>query len=146
MSSQGAPEIPFNASHQRQAFKLLELPTELLELLESDSPPTLQLKSAVSSTSSTTPAYAVLCSPYKTYRLQQKSSSNPIIILQPSSTSVSWGQDDDVATTPRASICNIATIEDTLELYAQETEDAAPLRKNNRWHEKFAKGRSKGTQ
>jgi sister chromatid cohesion protein DCC1 len=39
MSSQDAIGIPFTASHQQQAFKLLELPPELLTLLESDNPP-----------------------------------------------------------------------------------------------------------
>jgi len=40
MSSQDATGIPISASHQQQAFKLLELPPELLALLESDNPPT----------------------------------------------------------------------------------------------------------
>ena len=39
MSSQDATGIPFSASYQQQAFKLLELPPELLALLESDNPP-----------------------------------------------------------------------------------------------------------
>jgi sister chromatid cohesion protein DCC1 len=39
MSSQDATGIPFSANHQQQAFKLLELPSELLALLESDNPP-----------------------------------------------------------------------------------------------------------
>lgn len=33
-------DIPFSASHNQQAFKLLELPPELLALLESADPPT----------------------------------------------------------------------------------------------------------
>jgi hypothetical protein len=40
MSTQDAPGIAFSASHQKQAFRLLELPPELLQLLESDNPPT----------------------------------------------------------------------------------------------------------
>jgi sister chromatid cohesion protein DCC1 len=40
MSSQDATGIPLSASHKQQAFKLLELPPELLQLLESDNPPT----------------------------------------------------------------------------------------------------------
>jgi hypothetical protein len=39
MSSQDGTSIPFSASYQQQAFKLLELPPELLALLESDNPP-----------------------------------------------------------------------------------------------------------
>lgn len=39
MSTQDAAEIPFSAAHQQRAFKLLELPPELLELLEAENPP-----------------------------------------------------------------------------------------------------------
>ncbi|TGO06855.1 hypothetical protein BTUL_0445g00020 [Botrytis tulipae] len=34
-------EIPFTANHTQQPFKLLELPPDLLTLLESDVPPTI---------------------------------------------------------------------------------------------------------
>lgn len=40
MSTQDAIGIPINASYHQQAFKLLELPAELLQLLESANPPT----------------------------------------------------------------------------------------------------------
>lgn len=40
MATQDATEIPFSAAHAQQTFKLLELPAELLALLESDNPPT----------------------------------------------------------------------------------------------------------
>jgi hypothetical protein len=40
MATQYEFDIPFSATHQQQAFKLLELPPELLALLESDAPPT----------------------------------------------------------------------------------------------------------
>jgi hypothetical protein len=40
MSSQDTTGIPFSASHQQQAFRLLELPPELLQLIESENPPT----------------------------------------------------------------------------------------------------------
>lgn len=39
MSTQYDVDIPFSASHNQQAFKLLELPPELLALLESDNAP-----------------------------------------------------------------------------------------------------------
>jgi sister chromatid cohesion protein DCC1 len=40
MSTQDSTGIPISAIHQQQAFKLLELPPELLQVLESDHPPT----------------------------------------------------------------------------------------------------------
>jgi hypothetical protein len=39
MATQYTTDIPFSSSHQQQVFKLLELPSELLVLLESDNPP-----------------------------------------------------------------------------------------------------------
>ncbi len=39
MATQYTTDIPFSSSHHQQAFKLLELPPELLALLESDNPP-----------------------------------------------------------------------------------------------------------
>ena len=40
MATQYPTDIPFSASQEQQALKLLELPPELLALLESDNPPT----------------------------------------------------------------------------------------------------------
>lgn len=40
MATQDSDSLPFSASHHQQAFKLLELPPEVLALLESDNPPT----------------------------------------------------------------------------------------------------------
>jgi hypothetical protein len=39
MGTQYTTDIPFSSSHRQQAFKLLELPPELLAHLESDNPP-----------------------------------------------------------------------------------------------------------
>ncbi|KAF5872767.1 uncharacterized protein Bfra_006130 [Botrytis fragariae] len=43
-------EIPFTANHTQQPFKLLELPPELLTLLESDVPPTITRIASISDT------------------------------------------------------------------------------------------------
>ncbi|KAM0147697.1 hypothetical protein ACHAPG_010433 [Botrytis cinerea] len=43
-------EIPFTANHTQQPFKLLELPPELLTLLESDVPPTITRIGSISDT------------------------------------------------------------------------------------------------
>jgi len=143
MTTQDAADIPLSSGHKQQAFKLLELPPELLALLESDNPPTLYIKSAPSS-SATTPAYAILNSGEKNHHIRQKNTSSPIMIIQPSSTGPT--KSDDPATFISVpSICCIASIEDTLELVPQDSETAAaaaaPL-KVNKWHEKFAKGRT----
>jgi sister chromatid cohesion protein DCC1 len=100
----------------------------------------LYLKSAALS-SATAPAHAILCTPDTTYRIQQKNSSNPIMILEPY---ISTGTESDntASNMPCNGIRTIATIEDTLELYRQESETAPPApAKVNKWHEKFAKGR-----
>jgi len=53
--------------------------------------------------------------------------------------------DDQESGIPMPAVKTIATIEDTLELSKQEFEAApvAPM-KVNKWHEKFAKGRTTG--
>jgi sister chromatid cohesion protein DCC1 len=93
------------------------------------------------STSETAPAQAILCTPGATYRIQQKNSSNPIMILEPTLSK----EDDQNLGIPVAALKTIAKIEDTLELSKQEG-DAAPAApaKVNKWHEKFAKGRAAG--
>ena len=115
--------IPISSTSPQQPFKLLELPTELLALLESSDPPTLTLKSDPAT------SHALLCSPNATYRVQQKNSSNPLMILKPAA-----GADGGVTT--------ISKIEDTLELlpYVEGEEKAV---KKNKWHEKFAASRMK---
>ncbi len=72
--------------------------------------------------------------------MRQKNTSNPIMVLQPSSTGPA--QADDAATfIPVPSITTISKIEDTIELILKEGEAKAPA-KVNKWHEKFAKGRA----
>jgi len=146
MATQYENDIPFTSSHSRQAFKLLELPPDLLALLESSTPPTLTL------TSSTTPAATALLSiststspsspATKTYQLRQKNTSNPIHILSPSSTGPNSAEETEgfVST---GSITSIAVIEDTIELIPIEEGGKMEEKvvKVNKWHEKFAKGR-----
>ncbi|KAF8861701.1 hypothetical protein BDZ45DRAFT_740162 [Acephala macrosclerotiorum] len=139
MATQYANDIPFSASHDQQAFKLLELPPELLALLESDNPPTT-LTITSSKATETTPGYALLCYGEKKYQMRQKNTSNPIMILQPSR---SMPTDSDNAETfiPVPSVTTISKIEDTIELILQEA-DAKAVPKVNKWHEKFAKSRA----
>ena len=72
--------------------------------------------------------------------MRQKNTSNPIMILKPSSTGPTQS-DDFAAFIPVPSITAIAKIEDTIELIRQEAESKAPA-KVNKWHEKFAKTRA----
>ncbi|KAG9240237.1 hypothetical protein BJ878DRAFT_527340 [Calycina marina] len=140
MSTQYDNDISFSASQAQQPLKLMELPPELLALLESDSPPTLTITS--SEATSTAPGYALLNTGSKTYQLRQKSTSSPIIIVQPSTTGPT--EADDLTTfIPQPSLCTIAKVEDTIELIVQEPDVLAKAPpKVNKWHEKFAKSRA----
>ncbi|KAL3478613.1 hypothetical protein BJX99DRAFT_102023 [Aspergillus californicus] len=98
MSTQSTPSILFTHNSAQQPFRLLELSPELAELLSSDCPPTLELKSpcpvALSTTATAsqaqqtpTPAadFVNLCTPTATYSIRQVQSSNSLHVLQPSS-------------------------------------------------------------
>ncbi|KAJ8060217.1 hypothetical protein OCU04_010560 [Sclerotinia nivalis] len=149
MSTQYANSIPFTANHTQQAFKLLELPAELLALLESDTPPTLQI-----SASSHPPHHAHLTisnsvpnSIPKTYILRQKNTSNPLMLLSPSTTQMTE-EHDPSSFTPQPSITRISSVEQTIELIEQDQEEGQELAKKkekpakvNKWHEKFAQSR-----
>lgn len=93
--------------------------------------------------SASKPSYAILCNGEKEYQIRQKNTSNPIMILQPSSTFPSK-HDDPEKFIPQASMTSIASVEETLELVLikQEENPSAP-KKVNIWHERFAKGRTK---
>ncbi|KAF1919738.1 sister chromatid cohesion protein Dcc1 [Ampelomyces quisqualis] len=67
----------FSIAHDLQRFRLLELPPDLVQLLDAPNPPRLSLKSQPE------PAYAVLCTPAKTYQLRQVQTSNSLFITQP---------------------------------------------------------------
>jgi len=157
MASQYDVDIPFSASQEQQGFKLIELPPDLLALLESDSPPawvlsypTVQLNLLInyyrltitsSAPDVNAPAYALLNTGTKTYQIRQKSTSSPLMIIRPSSTGPTE-TDDAAMFIPQPSLCSIAKIEDTIELILQEPDGPkkAPP-KVNKWHEKFAKSR-----
>ncbi|KAL4760626.1 putative sister chromatid cohesion protein Dcc1 [Aspergillus foveolatus] len=88
MSTQSTPSILFTHQTPQQGFRLLELPPELAELLSSDNPPTLELKSPAPSTTNTSNAtaseYVNLCTATQTYSIRQVQSSNSLHILRPS--------------------------------------------------------------
>ncbi|KAG4026047.1 hypothetical protein MFRU_046g00530 [Monilinia fructicola] len=141
--------IPFSSTHPQQPFKLLELPPDLLTLLESHNPPTLQITSAP-----TPPHHAHLTtSTGKTYALRQKNTSNPLMVLEP--------RDQDGILDPSAEaaagessviISRIATIGETIELVERregegeggEQSEGRGLGRGARWRERFGRGREGG--
>lgn len=125
--------IPLNHAPNGVGYRLLELPPELLALLDSDAPPTLRLESPSSSSSSTTTAAALLRTPdgTKTWSLRQKNTSNALILLH--------------ADPAAASLAAVATLHDTVELVPETASEpnaaaaAAPAR--GKWHERFGRTR-----
>ncbi|KAF1955711.1 hypothetical protein CC80DRAFT_505043 [Byssothecium circinans] len=105
--------VPLAIAHDLQQFRLLELPPELVELIESPNPPLLSIKSlppATAGTPNAKPAYAVLCTPDKSFQLRQVQTSNSLYVTQPTLEA----HDDAIpAPTSRA----IASCPATLELH-----------------------------
>lgn len=127
LSSQSVAGIPLNHAPSDTTYKLLELPPDLLALLESDSPPTLRLEPS--------PTAGLLKTPdNKTWSLRQKNTSNALILLQASGP----GQDSAAA----ASLSTVATLHETVELVPEAESAAAPVvAAKGKWHEKFGKTR-----
>lgn len=113
--------MALNHEPNATAYKLLELPAELLALLESDHPPTLRLES--------TPTAGLVRTPdNKTWSLRQKNTSNALIILQ---------ADADGQT-----LNAVATLHDMVELMPEVQSAATPtIAVRGKWHEKFGKTR-----
>ncbi|KKY38612.1 hypothetical protein UCDDA912_g01449 [Diaporthe ampelina] len=124
LSSQSVAGIPLNHAPPATTYKLLELPPELLALLESDKPPTLRLEPS--------PTAGLLKTPdNKTWSLRQKNTSNALILLQASGP----GQES-------AALSTVATLHETVELVPEAESAAAPVvAAKGKWHEKFGKTR-----
>ncbi|KAI0017602.1 hypothetical protein F4780DRAFT_577961 [Xylariomycetidae sp. FL0641] len=126
MSSQPDAGIPLVHAPDGVGYRILELPPELLAVLESDHPPILSLESSANS--------AVLKAKDQSWTLRQKNTSNALIMLKPA----------DLATVPSAmpetAVKAIATVHETVELVTEPAGKAAPVARG-KWHEKFARGR-----
>ncbi|PYH43978.1 putative sister chromatid cohesion protein Dcc1 [Aspergillus saccharolyticus JOP 1030-1] len=94
MSTQSTPSILFTHTAPQQGFRLLELPPEVADLLTSENPPTLYLKSPPTTSThlrfnhsddgdALPREYVNLCTPTHTYRIRQVQSSNSLHILRP---------------------------------------------------------------
>lgn len=129
LSSQSVAGIPLNHAPSATTYKLLELPPDLLALLESDSPPTLRLEPS--------PTAGLLKTPdNKTWSLRQKNTSNALILLQASGPGPGPGQDS------AAALSTVATLHETVELVPEAESAAAPVvAAKGKWHEKFGKTR-----
>ncbi|KAF2188360.1 hypothetical protein K469DRAFT_567272 [Zopfia rhizophila CBS 207.26] len=117
--------VPFSIAHDLQQFRLLELPAGILELIDAPNPPALSIKSQAASRASGTPnpkaAYAVLCTPNKTFQLRQVQTSNSVFVTQPRLEG--HGNEIPVPTT-----CAVASCTATLELHPT-VESSAPYLK-----------------
>ncbi|KAK6087552.1 hypothetical protein SCUP234_01710 [Seiridium cupressi] len=126
MSTQSDAGILLAHAPNGVSYKLLELPSELQALLESDNPPILSLES-----SSTT---AVIKHGNQSWNLRQKNTSNALMLLSPGEAIA------DSSQIPESGLKAIATVHDTIELLP-ETSSSAPVVAKGKWHEKFARGR-----
>lgn len=126
LSSQSVAGIPLNHAPSGTAYKLLELPPELLALLESDSPPTLRLEPS--------PTAGLLRTPdNKTWSLRQKNTSNALILLQASAPAPAHHE---------PALSTVATLHETVELVPEAQSAPAPVvAAKGKWHEKFGKTR-----
>ncbi|KAK4224333.1 hypothetical protein QBC38DRAFT_485722 [Podospora fimiseda] len=117
--------IPLTHTPPNHLYKLVELPSDLLTLLESENPPTLKITFS-----------AVLVTPKSSYSLRQKNTSNALILL-------GLKEEGEVTT--------LGTLHETVELVpmvVQAGDDdqssvaaQAPKVVKGKWHEKFGRGR-----
>ncbi|KAK3938247.1 hypothetical protein QBC46DRAFT_169010 [Diplogelasinospora grovesii] len=153
-----------------RGYKLLELPPELVELLEGSNPPTLTLTSsptaallkvgASSSITGTTGGEEEEEEEEKVYSLRQKNTSNALILLSPTATTATAtaapsnqgqppppppsGFGAGAGAGAGAGLSAIATLHDTIELVPEKTTGAAtaPAAKaKGKWHERFGRSR-----
>ncbi|PVI03152.1 hypothetical protein DM02DRAFT_612390 [Periconia macrospinosa] len=113
--------VPVFIAHQFQQFRLLELPPDIVDLIETSPLQHLSIKSSPPSNSKL--AYAVLCTPTASFQLRQVQTSNSLYLLQnhnnhPSSSSSS-------SSTTRA----IAACTTTLELHPQPEDAVSHMNK-----------------
>ncbi|KAI1310432.1 hypothetical protein F5Y03DRAFT_392369 [Xylaria venustula] len=126
MSSQNDSGVPVIHAPDGIGYRLMELPTELLEALESATPPELRLESSTTS--------AILKCGSHSWGLRQKNTSNALILLKSSDVPVGSAQ------ISQPGLKAVSTIHDTIELVPESADEPRPVAKG-KWHEKFAKGR-----
>ncbi|KAI2636078.1 hypothetical protein GGS21DRAFT_514479 [Xylaria nigripes] len=126
MSSQSNPGIPLFHAHDGIGYRLMELPSELLEALESPNPPEMRLESSATS--------AVISCGSRSWGLRQKNTSNALILLKSNDIAAASSQ------LAETGLKAISTVHNTIELVPESADNLAPNTKG-RWHEKFARSR-----
>ncbi|KAJ4379644.1 hypothetical protein N0V86_004826 [Didymella sp. IMI 355093] len=111
--------VPFAVASSAQKLQLLELPPDVAALLDAPNPPRLSIKS--SAAAHDRPAYAVLCTPDKTFHLRQVQTSNSLFVTQPRHLDA-HGND-----MPLPATCAIASCPSTLELHPSDASAVALL-------------------
>ncbi|KAM7200583.1 hypothetical protein V8F33_003788 [Rhypophila sp. PSN 637] len=141
-----ASAIPLYLAPDGAGYRLMELPQELVDLIESDDAPTMIKLTP-------TPTAAVLKTPIRNYSLRQKNTSNGLILLRlvantEPSTSDTVMTDDHSTTKekkrekPKVSLHAFATLHETVELLPLEDgQEEPPVPKLGKWHEKLMRGR-----
>ncbi|KAK3319052.1 hypothetical protein B0H66DRAFT_558657 [Apodospora peruviana] len=127
--------IPFSHAPNGVGYKLLELPSELVELLEGENPPVLTLTPS--------PTAALLKTPTKTYSLRQNNTSNALILLSTNIRTHDGNQTEGgEVSDPSVSLAAIATVHETIELISLGAGESVPVAKaRGKWHEKFGRTR-----
>ncbi|KAL1868219.1 hypothetical protein VTK73DRAFT_3812 [Phialemonium thermophilum] len=133
MSSQESG-IPLWNTPGGNNYRLIELPEELVSLLEGPNAPTLTLES------SPTAAILKTSSNGKSYSLRQKNTSNALILLTPADGAALSSFPCSAPAGPApAALGAIATLHETVEL-VPETGGGVPISgSRGKWHEKFGK-------
>ncbi|KAF4338795.1 Sister chromatid cohesion DCC1 [Fusarium beomiforme] len=130
MSSQsGGLTVHHNPSPTN--YRLIELPPDLLSLLESDDAPVLTIESSDSA--------AIIKTSTKTYSLRQKNTSNALMLLSPTPLTGSSGGPVEQG------ISIISTIKETVELDTVPDVSSGSTKGlgggKGKWHERFGRNR-----
>ncbi|ROT42908.1 hypothetical protein SODALDRAFT_319481 [Sodiomyces alkalinus F11] len=134
MSSQDNAGIRLDFAPDGRNYRLFELPPELESLLQSPTAPVLYLKQPENESS------AVLTNVQgKTYTLQQKNTSNSLLLLTPSSTTSHPSQPGESTQTTHHGLTAVAALHETIELVTQAP--TAEQKARGKWHERFGRNR-----
>ncbi|CAD6499084.1 BgTH12-04736 [Blumeria graminis f. sp. triticale] len=145
MSTQALdPGITLCVSHRQYLYKIIELPNELLDALEAETPPMLILKSNTTSTDNSLnynikQNTAILCHGSHKYSLRSKNTSNPNILLKSSEISTVNNLEKPSDLPPSPSLTVVAQCQETIELVLLNENQDMEVRKVKKWHEMFSR-------
>ncbi|CCU75856.1 hypothetical protein BGHDH14_bghG001764000002001 [Blumeria hordei DH14] len=137
------PGITLCVSHNQYLYKIIELPNELLDALEAESPPMLILKSNTTSNDislnhNIKQNAAILCHGSDKYSLRSKNTSNPNILLKSSEISTINNFEKPSDLSPSPSLTVVAQCQETIELVLLNEDQDMEVRKVKKWHEMFS--------